>query len=425
MKSVVVDITNSIDFLKEQKVYNSIVRFAYKRFKEGLKEKEVRARCKEVFPENNSWFVQCAIKDGQAIYNRFKQTKIIFGGKRNLLEYLKGHKSKEEYQLDKLAPICIQGEKSQKGNRLFDFHLNENYLVFKQSRTQHTRIEFKKLRKNLQTELAKVQELVEQNKTAVTVKLDTTKQRVTFVYDESDIKKEKYKNLKTNRVIGIDLNPNYIGLAVVEFNKNDTEQFEVLHKEVFDLTKLTSKNTSTNKRHHELIHICYEINSLVNTWKCSRVCIEELNIKSSDKKLGRTFNRLCNNVWNRGLVVNKLRMLANMHGYNVTEVNPAYSSFIGNIVNGSATTPDMVAAAVEIARRAYNKFNKGHFYPKFDIEAIDEQWKQTLCGVKDWKEAYYKAKELGLKYRFQLADCVCNAVFSRFYRKKLVTLYSF
>ena len=425
MKSVVVDITNNVDFLKDQKVYNSIVRFAYKRFKEGLKEKEVRARCKETFVRNNSWFVQCAIKDGQAIYNRFKQAKVVFGGKRNLAEYLKGHKSKEEYQLDKLAPICIQGEKLQKGNRLFDFHLDENYLVFKQSRTQHTRIEFRKLRKNLQSELAKVQELVEQNKTAVTVKLDITKQHITFVYDESDIAQSKYKNLKTNRVIGIDLNPNYIGLAVVEFSADDTEQFEVLHKEVFDLTKLTLKCTSTNKRHHELIHICYAINSLVNVWKCSRICIEELNIKSSDKKLGRTFNRLCNNVWNRGLVVNKLRMLASMYGYALTEVNPAYSSFIGNIANGSATTPDMVAAAIEIARRAYNKFNKGHFYPKFDIEALDEQWKQTLCGVKDWKEAYYKAKELGLKYRFQLADCVCNAVFSKFYRKKLYKLYNF
>ena len=425
MKSVVVDITNDVDFLKEQKVYNSIVRFAYKRFKEGLKEKEVRARCKETFVGNNSWFIQCAIKDGQAIYNRFKQTKIIFGGKRNLVEYLKGHKSKEEYKSDKLVPICIQGEKSQKGNRLFDFNLDENYLVFKPSRTQHTRIEFKKLRKNLQSELAKVQELIEQNKTAVTVKLDTVKQRVTFVYDESEIAQNKYKSLKANRVIGIDLNPNYIGLAVVEFSKNDTEQFEVLHKEVFDLTKLTSKNTSTNKRHYELIHICYAINSLVNNWKCSRVCIEDLNIKSSDKKLGRTFNRLCNNVWNRNLVVNKLRMLANMYGYGFTEVNPAYSSFIGNIANGSDSTPDMVAAATEIARRAYNKFNKGHFYPKFDIEALDEQWKQTLGGVRDWKEAYYKAKELGLKYRFQLADCVCNAVFSRFYRKKLVALYSF
>jgi len=165
----------------------------------------------------------------------------VFGGKRNLLAYMKGHKSKEQYKLDKLVPICIQGEKLKGGNRLFDFNLNENYLVFKQSRTHHTKIEFKKLRKNLQAELANVQELAEQNKTAVTIKLDTNKQRVTFVYDESDINKYKYKNLKTNRVIGIDLNPNYIGLAVVEFSKNDTEQFEVLHKEVFDLTKLTSK----------------------------------------------------------------------------------------------------------------------------------------------------------------------------------------
>ena len=282
----------------------------------------------------------------------------MFGCKRNLVEYLKGRKSKEEYQLDKLAPICIRGEKLKKGNRLFEFHLDENYLVFKQSRTQHTRIEFRKLRKNLQSELAKVQELVERNKTTVTVKLDTNKQHITFAYDESYIKKDKYENLKTNRVIGIDLNPNYIGLAVVEFSKNDTEQFEVLHKEVFDLTKLTSKNTCTNKRHHELIHVCYAINSLVNTWKCSRVCVEDLNIKSSDKGIGKNFNRLCNNVWNRNLVVNKLRMLANMYGYSLTEVNPVYSSFIGNIANGSNSTPDMVAAAVEIARRAYNKFNK-------------------------------------------------------------------
>jgi hypothetical protein len=156
MKSVVVDITSDIDFLKEQKVYNSIVRFAYKRFKEGLKEKEVRARCKETFAGNNSWFIQCAIKDAQAIYSRSKQTKVVFGGKRNLAEYLKGNKSKEQYRLDKLVPICIQGEKLQKGNRLFDFHLDENYLVFKQSRTKHTRIELRRLRKNLQSELAKV-----------------------------------------------------------------------------------------------------------------------------------------------------------------------------------------------------------------------------------------------------------------------------
>jgi len=159
MKSVVVDITNTVDFLKEQKVYNSIVRFAYKRFKEGLNEKEVRARCKEKFTGNNSWFVQCAIKDGQAIYNRFKQTKIIFGGKRNLVEYLKEHKSKEQYKLDKLAPICIQGEKLQKGNRLFDFHLDENYLVFKQSRTQHARIEFKNLEKTYSLNLQKYKNL--------------------------------------------------------------------------------------------------------------------------------------------------------------------------------------------------------------------------------------------------------------------------
>ena len=97
------------------------------------------------------------------------------------------------------------------------------------------------------------------------------------------------------------------------------DEFKILHKQVFDLSNLniTSKKSSsdskskylTNKRKFELIQVCYEINKLMNYWKCSKLCIEDLNIKSSDKKQGRTFNRLCNNVWNRNLVVNKLKML--------------------------------------------------------------------------------------------------------------------
>jgi len=118
-------------------------------------------------------------------------------------------------------------------------------------------------------------------------------------------------------------------------------------------------------------------------------------------------------------------MLSNIHGYCITEVNPAYSSFIGNILYGNEITPDMIASSIEVARRAYNKFKKGHFYPPIQLDHLNEQWKQTLNGLNSWKEMFNKVKKLKLKYRFLLLDYIQNAVFSKTYIKQKVTLYTF
>ena len=424
MKTIVLDIFNNVDFLKEQKVYNSIVRYSFNRFQEQVEFKDIYQDCISKFSVG-SYFINCAIRDAKSLYSKFENKHIIFGGKYNLISYLRGNKSKEQYQLDKLRPIILEGEACKKGNRYFNFHFEDDYVTYKKSRNEHYDIYFKNISKKYKKELLKIQELANQKKLTVTVKLDSTKQKLSIVYDESSLSECHYKDLKEKRIIGIDLNPNYIGLSILEFDKYDSEKFEVLHKRVFDLTNLTKKEISKNKRHHELIHICHQIDKLVNVLKCNRICIEDLCIESRDNCRGRNLNRLCNNVWNRNLVVNKLKMLANMHGYFLTEINPAYSSFIGNMLYGDETTPDMIAASIEIARRAYNKFNKGHFYPKFSIEALDEQWKQTLSRAEDWKEAFYKIKELGTMYRFQLSDCIRNAVFRISYKKKKISIYKF
>jgi len=149
-----------------------------------------------------------------------------------------------------------------------------------------------------------------------------------------------------------------------------------LNDKKFLLTK--DKEYQNRKRKYELIKVCYKIDVLMNIWKCSNMVIEDLVIRSSDKGKGKEFNRLCNNVWCRHLIKNKLNMLANIHGYKLIEVNPAYSSFIGNLLFGNYNTPDMVASSIEIARRGYKKYVKSWFYPKFDVKPKDEQWKQTL-----------------------------------------------
>lgn len=430
MKTVKLTICNEVDALDDMRLFSSIVRVAFNRYQDGLGEKEVRSYCTSKF-YYNSWFIQSAIKEAAALYKLNGEKRILFGGKSNLHQYLRGAIDKNTFKYRRMFPIGIQGEKLRRGNRLFVFDLDNQQLTYKPNKDRHVEIHFLPMKKKIAEELTKVQELAEQNKITVSVRLSD--KYVWLTYDESLIYDAKYKSLQSRRVIGIDMNPNYIGLSVIEFDKNDN--FKILHKQVFDLSKLTISSGKaspdaaskylTNKLKHETIAIAHEISKLANVWKCKTIAIEDLSIKPKDLNKGKRLNRLCNNKWERRLFVNKLKMLANLHEFNLIEVNPAYSSIVGNFAYGSESTPDMVAASIEIARRAYKKYEKGWFYPRFNIQFRDEQWKQTLGTVENWKELFSKIKETGLKYRFLLRDYIQNAVFSKNYIQKCYSIYIF
>lgn len=430
MKTVRLTICNYVDVLDDMRVFSSIVRVAFNRFQDGMDEKEVRAYCNSRF-DHNSWFIQSAIKEASALCKLNGEKRILFGGKNNLHQYLKGLIDKATFKYRRMFPIGIQGEKLHKGNRLFVFDLDNQRLTYKPSKVRHVDIRFLPMKKKITAELSKVQELTQQNKITVSIKM--SEKYIWLTYDEGLIYDARFKKLQSKRIIGIDMNPNYIGLSVIEFNKND--EFQVLHKQAFDFSKLTissgksstdsSSKYITNKLKHETIAIAHEISKLVDVWKCKTVAIEDLSINPKDLKKGKRLNKLCNNKWERGLFVNKLKMLAYLHKFDLAEINPAYSSIVGNIAYGDANTPDMVAASIEIARRAYKKFEKGWFYPRFNIQFRDEQWKQTLGAVENWKELFRKIKESKLKYRFQLLDYIQNAVFSKNYIQKRYSIYTF
>ena len=425
MKTIKLKIMNNIDLNYELKTYNSIVHFAYNRFHDDdtVKEKDVRSQVNQLFKGKlNSWLLQCAIKDAKSIQERNDNKKVIFGGKLLYKRYLRKLINKEEFNKQRQFPLSSQGEILRKGNRMFDFHFDNQSLVFKASKDKHIDIQLGNIHKRLQKELNKLNELCYDKRATVSIRLSN--EYIWITYDERLLNNSmKFNCLKDNRVMGLDLNPNYIGLSVIEFDKEDN--FKVLHKQAFDLKVLTDKNTTKDKRHYEIIKICHTISNLINYWKCKKLSIEDLNIKSNDKGQGKGFNRLCNNVWDRTLVTNKLLMLSNIYVYELVKVNPAYSSFIGNLVYGNSDTPDMIAASIEIARRGYKKYEKKWFYPVFNVERLDEQWKQTLTGVKDWKNAFLKIKNSKVKYRVLLNDVIQNAVFSKFNRKSKITIYSF
>ena len=356
--------------------------------------------------------------------------ELFLAGKYLLKQYLKKLISKEEYCKQKLIPINIQGEQSKNGNRLFNFDFQNSKLTFKLIRNNHQDIEICLPRGKQLKELLKIQELAEQK--SITITISFNNEFVWINFDESLLKiEEEFKDLKKNRVLGLDLNPNYIGLSILEFDKND--EFKILYKQVFDFTELNKKSGKSssdsssiylkNKSKFEKIQVCYDIINLLNYWKCSKLCIEDLNIKSSNKGSGKNFNRLCNNVWDRSLIVNKLKMLSKIYNFELVEINPAYSSFVGNILYGNNECPDMVASSIEIGRRGFKKFEKAWFYPEFNVDNLNEQWKQTEIEIKSWKELYQKVKESKLKYRFLLN--IQYAVFSKLHKQKNLSIYTF
>ena len=432
MKTISFNI-ESIDIGEETRLYNDVYRYAYNRFRSRLKEIDVRAKCNEIWKgQLNSWLLQCAIKDAGALNARLGDKKVVFGGKHNLKQFLKGLISKAEYKENKQIPICSQGEMLHNGNRMFEFRFAEGSITFKISKMKHIEITLPTFHKNLNGELLALQSLIDQKKATVSVKI--SRDRIWLTYDESLLSEPTgFEYLKKNRIMGIDLNPNYIGVSILDFAKDNT--FKVVHKQVFDLSLLSKKSNKssddnssvylTNKRTFELIEICHKIKDLIGEWHCAKLAIEDLNIKSSNKGKGRCFNRLCNNVWKKNLVVDKLKMLGNVYGFELVEVMPQYSSTIGNVQYGDDRTPDMVAASIEIARRGFKKFEKGWFWPKLDVDSLNEQWKQTLAGIKDWKEAHQKIKNSGLKYRVPLLDCIQNAVSSQICKQAKWNVYAF
>ena len=417
MKTIKLPVTFNALIEEDIRVYSSIVRYSFNRFREGLKIKEIYHLCSEKF-NLGSHLLNCANREAQSLFKREGNKKVIFG---DFKRRMKGLISNIEFKNSKSRGFTSEGECSQKGNRHFKFDIFNNTIIYKRNKKEHISLELPNLKKKVKEELLKIQYLMEEKKLPVTIKIKNGFIFITF--DESIVHESlKLKDLNSNRVMGIDLNPNYIGFSVLEFKEDDS--FTIIKKGVFDVT-LLNKVFKKNKKRHELRELNHKLIRICKHYKVSKICVEDLSIKSSDKGQGKTFNRLCNNQWNREVTISNLKVLTSTYGIELIEVNPIYSSFVGNIEYGDEKTPDMVASSIEIARRGYKKFLKGLFYPKlnlFNIRNKFNQWKEEIySNIESWKELFLKVKKSGMRYRFQLNES--DAVFERFYHKMNIKTY--
>lgn len=173
METIKLPYKTTEDLTSVLKQYSNVVRYSYNRFLEGKTEKDIRELSKSLNSIDllNSWLIQCGIKDGKAIQTRFKNEKVVFGGKYNLINKLKNKITKEEYQLKRLCPVNIQGEELKQGNRSFKLDIIENnQIIFKLSKNKHIELKLPNLRNNIKKELFKLQQLneVKQNQKGYT-----------------------------------------------------------------------------------------------------------------------------------------------------------------------------------------------------------------------------------------------------------------
>lgn len=429
--------------------YNNLLRFTYNRLKENpkLSTKEITFLQKQM---NNIELMDQYYKTG-VVYDcrtllQFKNQNIIFGGKDLFLKRCQNKISKEDFKIQRLRPLQVVGAELNNGNCKFQI-LTDSQILFKANRYNHICLNLKSVGRKNSKLLQQLIKLQNNKQIALTYKLDLNYIYISFDYNK--VKSYKY-NVKENRVMALDLNPNYIGWSVVDWRSDIN--YNIVSSGVFDLTPINEKDNSlnvasndpkklklNNKKDYEIIQIAYDLFKICNHYRCETFAVEDLSIESKDLSKGKKHNKLCNNQWNRNKLVNTVRKLVKASSTFYLEVHPAFSSFIGNLLFRKEKLPDMILASIEIGRRAY-EFNlqyikkskcveKNIIFPNLErvkpiiIQSLEELNYNQPFG--DLVSLYYHMKKSKKYYRFLLSSVQKDRVFSKFYKKKNIVLHTY
>lgn len=249
---------------------------------------------------------------------------------------------------------------------------------------------------------------------------DIEKQTIVNTYRKyyEELENRKLNNKLSKRYMGVDLNPDHIGISILD--KNNDGSFKIIHVRDFSLTQLNIKlpkeatkeerKKQNDKRKLAISLVWKEIFRIFTYYNCGRLVLEELNLKTKDLHV-REANRKINNLWHRTLTNQLIVKYCNKLGIIVLNVIPVYSSLIGNLYY---KYNDPVNASIEICRRGLFIYEKGKLYPSIDTGTISntmsrintvDLWDVSILKDCDtWKKVYKTIKESGLRYRAKLCE---------------------
>lgn len=295
-------------------------------------------------------------------------------------------------------------------------------ILFKPNKKTKIYLTLPSLKKNYEKILKKLCEHAEIDDMPITFSIDQEYVRISF--EEAKLFENKETTRKKDRVLAIDLNPNYIGWSVIDWKserdfdvvKTGCYSFKRLNDKQFAL-KLTKKQREelnreerlaltgkaktkniyfNNKRNHEMIEVAKDICNIAKSCQCHLVVVEDLNIKNQDRSKGKKLNRLCNSFFIRNKFVSNLNKRCNIDGIWFLKVMPQYSSFIGNFLYRQLNLPDPILASIEIGRRGY-EFNAQY------IEKSKEKSKTIVQpSLQKFDDLISKSlEEFGIKENFK------------------------
>lgn len=416
-----------------QKQYNNLLHLFYNRLKEGVSETD----CKHLQYNNldlmKSWFRQSCVKDASYLI-KTKDETVLFGGKFLFKQLLRKNITKEEFKEKRLVPLCSMGEGRSNGNRLFRLSEDCYSIIFSPVSNQKMKLNLIGVGKRIKI-LQKLYLHQQLKDIPITYKLD--KKYVYISFDEKILQEETVNPIQ-NRILSIDMNPNYVGWSVLDWKSSDN--FVIVDSGVISLKnindieqkymkmKLPSSSKEriylNDKRQHETLEVSKFLVDISKHYQCECFGIEDLTIKTKDKGRGKDYNKLTINNWCRNKLVNNLRKRCNIYGIKFVEVKPQYSSVIGNLVYRELELPDMVLSSIEISRRCY-EFNlqyilkvkektKNVIFPVLTdtlLSKVKHSLEEVKCfvGFVNWKQITSELKKSKLKYRFPLDERVFQA----------------
>ncbi len=414
--------------LRWKSIYSSIVRSAYTLSK-SHNINDVKQIIDQRFQSTNigSWLTHMAVREGLDIRSTHEDKKIIFGGKKDFIRRQKNLITNEEWRLKRLRPLFSSGETRASGNRIFRLS-EDGSICWMTINRQTIELRLADLRGNWNRLIKQIAILAKANEISLTFRLDHKFLHISF--DEKDLRKlppgvslqmakdhdadiglirkkgrprqanyipPKTKNIygirpvhhewkeqivcKNNRAVGIDINPNWIGITAVEFKPlNPTDLNNLKNIKILDYRLIHFGLGQQDNKHvmRELLAKTNEkIINLCRSWNVGVVYHENGLGRLRAGGRNRSLNRLING-WGRQVLLSNLQRKCNLANIQLKGVWGGYSTTIGNL---SFEIPDACAAAGEIARRGHKVFISNDYknvIPRFDVDSLTDIWKKAV-----------------------------------------------
>lgn len=399
----------------------------------------------------DSYMVNCAHSKAYEIYKRHNVDvdepaghKLVFGGKSNLVKTSKHKLTNKEFKELRTIPLCLVGEANQHSNRRVRIK-NKRILEFYVDRKLVFVFRIKDKRCGILNLLKE-----KQDKMLMPITYTIGKNYISVSYDQRLVTVPKNYNLKENRFMSMDLNPDFIGITI--FDVDETGNRNILKAFVIDWYDITDKQIKlkqesdsksnrylTNKRKYEIKEVGKYISDLSVYYKCKYIVLENLEFKNKGK--GFRISK-----WNKDLIKQSIFKHSVKNGVTVLRVNASYTSIIGNIIC-KHNMPDMCRSAYEIGYRAVKGIKNGNFNEKwvdknsylhsleeiknFIIKSMEERGDKVKkieeCKrIKSYKKLSPFMWTNKIKYRTSIDDCRDNETVYTFKNKKsLVKIRSY